>query len=320
MLLSNKYDLLSLDAVLDKDSHNNRQVILNDASGMLLTRHLTFVSPDILEQQYPDLAFDQLKLHVDNSGGYADHIQTRRKKVQGAFAERGSGRGKVALEMEDNLIKVFERDALLEWDDIKVKKAQEQKINLVSDTMAASILIFNQEIDTSAIVGIEGFNSTGLVNNTVYLSESAPAIFTSLTAIQQYKLIADAITQQWNLVNNTAAYKANICLLPTTILNLASNSKLNEFTDGTVLAVLKKNFPDINFLHSAKASAVAGGSMSIFSNNRQALAFRIPLPLMYSPIFRKHFDYSTSALYRIAGIDILEPSSGYIKTNLLVAV
>lgn len=313
MLLSQKFNLDSINNVLDVKSPNNVRVIQNDASGLLLSRHLTFVNPEILEQQYPDTAFDSLKLHVDNSGGYADHIQTRRKKVEGGFDERGSGRGKIALDMEDNLIKVFERDAILEWDDIKVKKASEQKINLVADTMAASLIVYNQELDDSALTGINGF-STGLINNPHYLSE-AETPFAPLTPIQQYELISKAIVDQANLVNNTVAYKANICLLPTTVFNTASKARLNEFTDGTVLAVLKKNFPDITFIHSPKI----GGSMVVFSNNRQALAFRIPTPLMYSPIFRKHYDYSTSAVYRIGGIDVLEQSSGLIKTGLIAA-
>lgn len=314
MNLSDKFNLDSLNALMSASrTVDNSSVMMKDA-GVLLTRHLTMVNPRILEKKYPDLVFDQLGISIDNTGGYATSIQTLRLKAQGKFDERGSGRGKISIEMEDTLIKVFDRDALIEWDYFKMKEAELGNYNIVDRTMAASLLVYNQEIDTSVVTGLDGFNDQGLTNNTIY-ETVVGQVYAGLTAQQKYDLIADNITQQANTVNNTTEYKANICILPTTVYNIAQNTILNTFTNGTVLRVLMANFPDIKFLHSPKA----GGSMVLLNNSIESVVFRLPVPLLYSPVFQNKFDFSTSAVYRIAGIDILEPDSGLIVTGLIAA-
>lgn len=304
MFLEQKFNLDSLNALITTPIEQND-------TGILLQRHLTAVNPKVLEKKYPALVFDSLKLYVDNTGGYAQYLQSLRTDVQGEYADKGDARGKVSLTMEDNLMPVRLRETLVEWDKDKVEEAKIGNFNIVDREFAGVLKVYNQEIDTISINGLDDAKR-GLANNIHYVTETAGAAYLTLTAKQQYDLIADFIVQQHNGVNNTPEYSANICLLPTLIHNSAERRILNEFTNGSVLHVLKQNFPTVEFLHTPKLT----DTMVIFSNSEDAIAFRIPVPMEFSPIYNKHFNFSTASKYRIGGVDVLEPASGTIVTGL----
>jgi hypothetical protein len=305
MFLADKFNLDSFNALVTTPIEQND-------TGILLQRHLTAVNPKILEKKYPKLVFDTLNLHIDNTGGYAQYLQSLRTDVQGGYADKGDASGKVSITLEDNLMPVRLRETLVRWDHDKVQEAKIGNFNIVDKQFAGVLQVYNQEIDTVAIVGLDT-NKRGLSNNQHYPTEAAGSFYLTLTAVQQYDLIADFITQQHNGVNNTPEYSANICLLPTLIFNSAQRRILNEFNNGTVMHVLKQNFPTVTFLHTAKLIT----EMVIFSSDESAVAFRIPVPMEFSPILVEHFDFSTKSKYRIGGIDVLEPASGQIVTALV---
>lgn len=326
MFLSQQFNLDSINAL-----GTTQLVIANgytkqSDAGILLQRHLTHINPKVFEKRFPSLVFSKLKLEVDNSGGYTQRIKSLRTVVQGGFGDKGSASGKVTISVEDTDLPVKLRETLVIWDKDGVEEAKIGNFNIVDRSLAGVVQVYNQEIDTVVTVGIDRLGMKGLSNNSHYETINSSANFDTLSAVQQYELISDAITQQHNSVNataeeeededknNTSAYAANICLMPLAVFNIAQNERYNEFTDGTVLRVLRKNFPTVRFLQSAKLT----NDMVIFSNNIESVALRIPVPMEFSPIFNQYFEFSTKAKYRVGGIDILEPSSGLIVSNLAV--
>ncbi len=288
----------------------------NDA-GILLSRHLTSVNPDILKTKYPDLVFDSLGINIDNKGGYAKRIQTIRLAKQGGFGPEGDNRGIISLAAEDSTVEVSIREASVRWTEREIGEADIAGINIVDEYMSTAVESYNQEIDTSALIGISKSNNTsGLATaytNTPLVGDK----FADLDAKKQYALIADNITTQHNGVNNTSAYMANKCLLPTSVFNTAANTILNDFSNGSVLNVLRANFPTVDFLQSPKLEDVVGKKrMVIFSNNPNAVAYRLPKPFTLTPIVQVHNDFSTVATYHTAGVEVLELSSGIIVTGL----
>ncbi len=323
MRLSQIYNLVSMSDMKNTQiSDIAPSHVVNSDTGILLQRHLTHVNPKVLEKKFPQLATHNFKLEVDNSGGYADRIQSLRTSVQGTFSEIGSAGGKTTIDVEDTTIPSYFKDTLVKWDTIGVNKALLGNFNIVDRSLAGVVQVYNQEIDTAVIIGLDDVGIKGLSNNVHYNTVFETTAFQSLTATQQYNLIVDRINTQHDSVNSsvddkddkktTSVYAANICLMPTKIFNIIQKNILNEFNNASVLTVLRTNLPSVNFIHSAKLT----DKMVIFSNSEDSISLRIPVPMLFSPIYNKHFDFSTKAMYGIAGVDILEPASGLIVSGL----
>lgn len=324
MLLSQKYDLVSMNDIKNTQiSDIAPSHIVNSDTGLLLQRHLTHVNPKVLEKKFPQLATHNFKLEVDNSGGYADRIQSLRTSVKGNFSEVGSAGGKTTIDVEDTTIPNKFRDTLIKWDTIGINKALLGNFNIVDRSMAGVIQVYNQEIDTAVIVGLDDVGIKGLSNNVHYNTVLGGGGFQALSATQQYNFITEHINAQHNAVNSsvddkddkktTSVYAANICLMPTLVFNIIQKNILNEFNNASVLKVLRTNLPSVNFIHSAKLT----DEMVIFSNTEDSISLRIPVPMFFSPIYNKHFEFSTKSMYSIAGVDILEPASGLVVSGLI---
>lgn len=323
MLLSQKYNLKSISDIKNTQiSDIATSNVVNSDGGILLQRHLTHVNPKVLEKKFPQLATHNFKLEVDNSGGYADRIQSLRTVVQGDFSEVGSAGGKTTIDVEDTTIPSFFKDSLVKWDTVGLNRALRGNFNIVDRSLAGVVQVYNQEIDTAIIIGLDDVGIKGLSNNVHYTTVIESGGFQALSATQQYNLITEHINAQHNSVNasvddkddkkTTSVYAANICLMPTSIFNIIQKNILNEFNNASVLRVLRTNLPSVNFIHSAKLT----DEMVIFSNSEDSISLRIPVPMFFSPIYNKHFDFSTKAMYGIAGVDVLEPASGLIVSGL----
>ncbi len=322
-----KYNQLFDIPGLKKFSDSASKLKSKDA-GILLPRHLTFVSPEVLTVEYPDLVFAQLGMKVDNSGGYARQIQTIRTSGKGGFGPKGDNSGTITLTSEEGTIQVISRNTKMKWDTDEVEEAKIANINIVEKYMTFALERFNDDIDDAALIGLidedEGIVTTGLANNAKYITSANTTKWSAVgDADAKYDFIADEITAQHNLVNNTNQYKANICLLPTSIFLDIQNTIKNTYSDGSILSVLRKNFQDVTFLHSPKLEQItkAGASAAsdhivIFSSKPKSIAYRLPKTFTLSPIAQLGEDFMTTASYRTGGIDILEDSSGRIIMGL----
>lgn len=322
MKIGNLYDLNSYKQFIDSAK---KPGFCDAYAGTVLARNLTQVDPQIFEKKYPELSFVNSGITADNSGGYARRIQSLRKREQGGFSTAGDAsgnKGKISLAGEDSTILVVERESHSEWSDSEVREAEQQNINLVSDYITAHNRIYLREVDLIGYLGIpDKSGSVGLLNYAGFTSGAATDAIGSLTAQQMYDDIADLIISQHNAVNNTPEYMANRVDMPVYVLNTLAVTILNTANgSASVLNALKANFPGVEFRGTFRADDAGGAGVShtvAYSNSNEAMKMRIPQPLTVGEIIKQSsFDYRVDSKYRIAGLDVLEDSAGYILTGL----
>jgi hypothetical protein len=322
MKIGNLYNLDSYKRFIDSAKAPG---FMDAYAGTVLARNLTAVDPMIFEKKYPDLSFVSSGIVADNTGGYVARIQSLRKRQVGGFTTAGDpsgNKGKISLAGDDSFLKVVERESHSEWTDTEVRQAELQGINLVSDYVTAHNEIYLREVDRIGYLGIPDVaGSTGLLNYAGFTSGAATGAIGTLTAQQMYDDIAGLITAQWNAVNNTAEYKANRVDMPIYVLNTLTETILNTAgSSAAVLTALKANFPGVEFRGTFRADDAGGAGVShtvAYSNNEQGMKMRIPTALTVGEIIKQSsFDYRVDSKYRIAGLDVLENSVGYILTGL----
>ena len=91
----------------------------------------------------------------------------------------------------------------------------------------------------------------------------------------------------------------------------------------TVLKALRDNYPDVKFMSTFRADTVANGgnlaasTVVAFNNNEESMKLRIPVPLTIGEIIKpSSFAFRVDSKFRIAGLDILESTSGRKLTGL----
>lgn len=294
----------------------------DSANGVVLARHLTQVDPKVFEKLYPDLAFMNAGVDMDNTGGYAAKIQSLRLLDEGGFKDakdRSSNKGKISLTGEDSTILVTERDANSKWSDTDIKQAELANINLPSRYIQTHDKIYRRELDEYGLVGNDAKGIKGVLNYAGYTTDTAAGRIETLAAQDMYDEIEGIITAQRNAVNNTVGYMGNVFITQTRVINKLNATMLNTASGvGTVLNALKINFPDVMFLGTSRGdSATNTGRSTIFANSNEALKMRIPLPLTIGTIEKEgSFNFTVDSKYRIAGVDFLEDTAGQTLIGL----
>lgn len=318
MKIGNLYNLASFEAFCDSASQRG----FTDAyAGTVLARNLTAVDPRIFEKKFPELALVNSGIEADNSGGYARRIQSLRLQDIGGFTTAGDAagdKGKISLAGEDSFLKVVERESHSKWTDSEIREAELQGINLPQRYIQAHNSIYMREVDAIGLVG--GIGNEGLLTYSGFDSDSSGAIST-LNPDQMYEAIADTIVTQRNGVNNTPEYSANRLMTGVSIMNTLQATILDTAAGSmSVLAALRANFPDVEFLGSFRADTAGAGQTSVtvaYSNNSEVMKMRIPQPLTIGEIIKLgSFDFQVDSKYRIAGLDVLEDTGGFILTGL----
>ena len=299
-----------------------------DNAGVVLARQLTAIDPTVFEKKYPELVFLNGGIQIDNSGGYAERIQSLRLQGLGGFTNSGDpsgNKGRISLAGEDEFLRVIEREADSVWTETQIKQSQLQNVNLPQRYLETHNMIYQREVDLIGLVGVSGGPSTGLLNTAAFTSTGAGGLISTLTAQQMYDAYADGLTTQRNGVNNTPEYSATRVITPTRCLNILQKTILNTAAgSSSVLKALQDNFPGVEFLGSPRADTQANGgnlpsaSATVFySNNGEAMKMRIPQPLTIGEIIKVgSFDFKVDSKYRIAGLDVFESTAGYILTGL----
>ena len=317
MKLGNLYDLASFEAFCDSASQRG----FTDAyAGTVLARNLTAIDPRVFEKKYPELALMNSGIEADNSGGYARRIQSLRLQDLGGFTTSGDAsdnKGKISLAGEDSFLRVVERESHSKWTDSEIREAELQGINLPQRYVQAHNRIYMREVDQIGLVG--GIGNEGLLNYSGFAADSAGGAIGTLTAQEKYDTFADGITTQRNAVNNTPEYSVNRVVTSVEVLNDLAATILDTAAGSmSVLSALRANFPDVTFMSSFRAGNVGSTSATVFySNNTEVMEMRIPQPLTIGEIIKLgSFDFQVDSKYRIAGLDVLEDTGGFILTGL----
>ena len=292
----------------------------DSASGVILARNLTAVNPKVFEKKYPELSFVNSGITVDNTGGYARRIQSLRVEEQGDFTDSSdlnSGKGRISLTAEDTFIKVFPKEAHSLWSDDEIEEANLGNINLVQRYIATHNKVYNQKVDEIGYLGHNG--QEGLLNYSGFTTTAAAGAIGTLTAQQMYDEFATLITDQRNGVNNTPEYSCNRVVMPVGVMNKLAVTMLNTASgNSTVLRALQDNFPDIDYVTTFRAALVGAASSTVaYSTNEDSVVMRIPIRLTVGEIIKQtSFNYRVDSKFRIAGLDVLEDTSGRILTGL----
>ena len=320
MKIGNLYNIDSFKKFLDS---GKRKGFKDAAAGVVLDRYLTQVDPKVFEKLYPELAFMNSGVTIDNSGGYARRIQSLRIVEQGEFVTSGdasSNKGKISLYGEDSYLKVLVREAFSKWSDDEVKEADLANVNIISKFVEAHNKIYQREVDEIGFVGIPDVTaSKGLLNYAGFTSGAAGGAVSTLTAQEMYDEIAGLIIAQWNAVNNTPGYMADRVIMPVSVLNAISAKMMNTASSPrSVFLALKENFPSIQWSSTFRAQSVSATTVTVaFSSSEEVMKMRVPVPLTVGEIVKmSSFDYRVDSKYRIAGLDVLEDSGGRILTGL----
>ena len=278
-----------------------------------------------MKKNTPENSFLNAGISVDNSGGWVNQVQSIRTLPLGDFENSkdiDETKGKISLQAEDNIIKVFERQAFSNWSNTDVNQAALQNINLIERLFSGANQIYLRNIDLIGLIGVPNVsNSFGLLNSPSFPVVASGGTIETRTPQEMYDEISDLIQLQWNAVNNTEEYQANRVIMPVNVFNRINKTILNSAAGSfSVLKSLQDNYPEIQFFKSFRAANGAPGALSgtvAYSNSDEVMTMRIPLTLTIGEVVRiNSFDFRTDYKYRIAGLDILESTGGYIKTGL----
>jgi hypothetical protein len=306
------------------------QVAFRDAAldGVVLSKNLVAIDPTIYEQKYPENYFvNRSGIAFNNVGGWERSIESLRTRPTGSFrnaTDASNDGGIINIAGEGYDIKVIERKAESNWSDSDVRTAALQGVSLVSKFVSGHSEIYQKEIDQAALLGTGTQSGVGLLNYSGFDSASTTDTIASgiLTTKQVYDYIAGVITDQWSSVFNTPEYMANKVAMAPAVYNYISKTPLSTTMDNpdSILTGLRKNFMGVDFepcLRCDSSFFASGGSRTIaYSNNRNAMQFRLPLPLEISNTWQLGFTFHVEGRYRIAGLDVLEDASAYILTGL----
>jgi len=291
-------------------------------AGTVLERTLTAVHPSIFTKKYPNNTYLNV-LPVSNIGdSYAKRIQSLRILGQGGFSFSGdnaSNKGKISLSGEDSEILVYEKECFIEWNTTQVAQASAQGYSLQGMLMGQLDEKYKQEVDDHIANGI-GAN-LGLLNNSSFGTTPVGADWVAMNGQTLYTTIADGINAQHDAVGNTVEYMADTVVMPIGMLNKMRTAVYSTTGDNpaSVLSALQFNFPTITFLESKHNTGGNGGedAVTIFKGGEESIVTRLPLALEIGSIIQTgSFSWKADAKYRMAGVEILEKTAGWILTGL----
>lgn len=314
MKLGQIYDLKSFDSAKDTIG------TFDGEGGIILGRNLEYVSKKVFEQRVAGATFLNQGITVNNEGGYANAITKLKKTINGDFKLSGSntnGNGKISLSGEDDSIQVFGKEANSDWSETELKQAELENRNLVTDLLGAHDKQYKRNIDTIGYLGQAG-KTAGLLNNGVFGFTTASTKLSDMTSgIDMFNMVRDLIEAQRTAVFNDEVLSCNRVTMHQSSWNILTGTILNSAggTD-TVMTVLRKTYPEIQFGLTNKAEIGGKKRIVAYSANEDALQFRLPVALQISNTFQQGFKYYVESMYRIAGLDIIEDTAGFILDDV----
>ena len=320
--VENFYNLDSVKAFSDEAKAVTQKAFKDSINGSILERTLTGIDPTIFAKKYPANTYLNI-LPVSNIGdSYSKRIQSLRVLGQGGFSFSGddaSDKGKISLSGEDSEILVYEKEAFIEWNSTQVSQASMQGYSLQGMLMAQIDEKYKQEVDGHIANGIR--DNAGLLNNSSFGTTPVGGNWATMDGKTLYETIANGLNSQWDAVGNTVEYKADTVTLPIGMLNKMRSTVYSSTGDNpaSVLSALQFNFAGVEFIESKHNTNGNGGAdaVVIFKGGSDTIVSRLPLPLEIGSVIQTgSFSWKADAKYRLAGVEILEQTAGWILTGL----
>lgn len=311
--LDKLYDLQSF------DSAKNYFATQDSAGGSILARNLEHISSEIFKQRVAGLSFlTGTGITINNEGGYADAIKKLKESISGDFADAGQmtdSQGKISLGTEDDTIAVFYKEASSSWSDLELEKSALQNRNLPASMVAAHDQKYKENIDRLGYLG-NGTKTDGLLNYSGFTSGSATGAFSTLSGQEMYDEVAELIASQRSAVLNDEVFSANMVAVHQDTFNLLSKTYLNTAGGMTTVKMALEITMNINFVITNKADISGTKRIVAYSNNRESMQFRIPVPLKIYNQVTLGSKHTIESIYGCAGLDVIENTSGKILTGV----
>lgn len=316
--------------ILDSKANTTFRDAPMSGTGYFLEQQLTYIVPEILAMEMPNRpALDILE--VDNSGAYDKMIIQRMGVFEGRHQPKNPGALKdstITVDTKMNAMLVVDFQGSSTYDYVSLNKAKQLGEKIDTRIIEAHNESYRTIVDEVAILGYAGDTSSnayvaGLSNSPYVPAENI------LTAGHDWEAAAtsgnDIVNDILSLRNQVfATGGGNGLWMPNTVLLSpedyiivsGKNFSVTGFsTSETVMSYCEKQY-GLKFYASMhlKGTGVGGHDRVImFNNDRRALKLMLPLPLTFSAVDPQAFDFRISSMFRVAGVNIFQPSTvGYM--------
>ena len=297
--------------------------------GVFLEQQLTYIVPEILKMELPNRPMLDI-LEADNSGAYDKMLIQRLGTFEGRNQPKNPNSLKdstISVGTVANSMLVVDFQGSSTYDYVSLQKAKQLGEDIDTRIIEAHNESYRTIVDEVAVLGYsDGASSNayvaGLANSSLVPSTSV------LTAGHDWKL---ASTTGNDIVNDLLALRNQIYAtgggnglwMPNTVLLspedfiivAGKNFSVTGFsTSETVMSYCEKQY-GMKFyasLHLKGAGVGGHDRVVMFNNDRRALKLMLPMPLTFSAVEPQAFDFRISSMFRIAGVNLMQPSTvGY---------
>ena len=299
-------------------------------TGYFLEQQLTYIVPEILKMEMPNRPMLDI-LEADNSGAYDKLIIQRMGVFEGRHQPKNPGALKdstITVDTKMNAMMVVDFQGSSTYDYVSLNKAKQLNEQIDTRIIEAHNESYRTIVDEVALLGYAGDTSSNAYVAGLANSPYVPGANT-LTAGHNWKLAA---TSGNDIVNDLLALRnqiyglggGNPLWMPNTvilspemfiILNGKNFSVTGFTTSETAMQYCERQYGMKFYASQHLSGAGANGKDRIvmFNNDRKALRLQLPLPLTFSAVEPQAFDFRISSMFRVAGVNIFQPSTiGYI--------
>ena len=286
----------------------------NDAQqGAFVRESLIHAKTTLHWYQPPESTILDLGLNVDNTGGYANAIKSKRRTAQGSYKKQGGSidesKGVITLGGEESQLNVFGYSAESSYSLTESKQAQLEGENLYSSLLMAHQEKYIESIDEG------GYGVLIDVNNGFERVDS-PTPADGLTDVELSNTLRNLVINQRNNLNSQ--YHCDTIVM-TPKLKLRCDSADYKPESGMSISSKLKQTLGITIKSSFRLTGVGAGGTDIviaLNTNPNALAIRIPMKFRTTPTWRTGDDFHFQTSFRSGGVDILELSAGYVLDKM----
>jgi hypothetical protein len=271
---------------------------------------LTTIARGIISVVPSDVTFMDLGVREDNSGGWANFITSLRLGYNGEFVREGTsakGEGTIHISGESNTLQVYGYQASSHFSITQQKQAQMEGWNVLQRLHEAHTVKYFEKIDE--------LSYDRLVNGG-YEKQDAPKTWDTMDDNEKLTYIYELLKGQ--RAGRKRTYWADTLVVDDRVYNDITTIDYSSMKEGTIAQKIQQTF-NVKIVSSWRLyEAGTGGTraMVAFNSNPYNIVNRIPVRLMFSPNSKKGFRTEFEAIFRVAGMDLLDLGGGVVGDKL----
>jgi len=323
----------------DNAQNNGRVNFVNDAAvnmaGNYLEQHLTFITPEILKQEYPEKPALSL-FAVSNEGAIEKYIVNRMKTFQGkhkrGFEQKTQSKGVITIGYDAGAIRIEDFDAESNYKEIDLMRAAKYNEPLDSSLIEAHDESYKTIVDQIAWLGMQDEDGNALIEGLLNRSDvnvdidlDSTDTFDNLDGVEMYNEIKKLYSAMRGKVAGVAALYPDTLVTSPGALNLIETTTYGTNSSDyqnpmTVAEMLKRNLGITELRATVRAEGLSAGTtdrLVLFNRQDKNMKLYIPQPLAFTDVFKKGRDYTLTSDFRAAGLRVnRELVFGYLNVVL----